>query len=85
MLSPMRISLQKGKTMGRSKIIYKLLNVRALKISTLYKKSYLLKYGYDILCGIANGTFDITHKISHPYIERYGFYSNLRALRLNNS
>ena len=30
-------------------------------------------YGLDILCGISKGTFEIPHKISYPYIERYGF------------
>ena len=26
-------------------------------------------YGYDILCGISKGTFEISHKISYPYID----------------
>ena len=26
-------------------------------------------YGYDILCGISKGTFEIPHKISYPYAE----------------
>ena len=30
-------------------------------------------YGQDILCGISKGTFEIPHKISYPYIERYVF------------
>ena len=30
-------------------------------------------YVLDILCGISKGTFDIPHKISYPYIERYVF------------
>ena len=34
-------------------------------------------YGLDILCGISKGTFEIPHKISHPYIERYGSYSQV--------
>ena len=34
-------------------------------------------YGLDILCGISKGTFEIPHKISHPYIERCGFYSQV--------
>ena len=32
-------------------------------------------YGYDILCGISKGTFEILHKISYPYNERYDFYT----------
>ena len=35
-------------------------------------------YGLDILCGISKGTFDIPHKISYPYIERYGFNSQVK-------
>ena len=35
-------------------------------------------YGYDILCGISKGTFEIPHKISYPYIERCGFYSQVK-------
>ena len=35
-------------------------------------------YGLDILCGISNGTFEIPHKISHPYIEKCGFYSRVK-------
>ena len=29
------------------------------------------------MCGISKGTFEIPHKISHPYIERYNFYATL--------
>ena len=32
-------------------------------------------YAWDILCGISKGTFEFPHKISHPYIERYDFYT----------
>ena len=63
---------------GHFKNAYELLNLRALKISMLYKKSYLALYGLDILCGISKGTFEIPHKISYPYIERYIFYSNVK-------
>ena len=35
-------------------------------------------YGLDILCGISKGTFEIPHKISYPYIERYFFYETLK-------
>ena len=34
--------------------------------------------GLDILCGISKGTFEISHKISDPYIERCGFYSHMK-------
>ena len=30
-------------------------------------------YGQDILCGISKVTFEIPHKISYPYTERYDF------------
>ena len=33
--------------------------------------------GQDILCGISKGTFEILHKISYPYIERYDIYPKL--------
>ena len=39
-------------------------------------------YGQDILCGISKGTFEIPHKISHPCIERYGFYSQVKIYEL---
>ena len=31
-------------------------------------------YEYDILCVILKGTFEIPHKLSYPYIERYNIY-----------
>ena len=31
--------------------------------------------GQDILCEILKVPFEIPHKISYPYIERYVFYS----------
>ena len=38
-------------------------------------------YGYDILCGISKVPFEIQHKISYPYIERYDcLYTIERAL-----
>ena len=52
---------------------------------TIIQNSCLSIYGWDILCGISKGTFEIPHKISHPYIERYVIYSNLRALRFKSS
>ena len=30
-------------------------------------------YGYDILSGISKGSFEIPHKISYLYIERWDF------------
>ena len=45
-------------------------------------------YGQDILCGISKVPFEIPHKISYPYIERYVFLYNteiLRALRFESS
>ena len=36
-------------------------------------------YGYDILCGISKVTFEIPHKISYPYIERYDLYTLLKT------
>ena len=35
-------------------------------------------YGLDILCGISKVPFEIPHKISNPYIERYNFYAILK-------
>ena len=35
-------------------------------------------YGLDILCGISKVPFEIPHKISYPYIERYNFYEILK-------
>ena len=35
-------------------------------------------YGLDILCGISKVPFEIPHKISYPYTERYNFYAILK-------
>ena len=35
-------------------------------------------YVYDILCGISKVPFEIPHRISYPYIERYDFYTTLK-------
>ena len=35
-------------------------------------------YGLDILCGISKVPFEIPHKISYPYIERYNVYEILK-------
>ena len=45
-------------------------------------------YEWDILCGISKGTFEISHKMSYPYIERYNFLYKaeiLRVLRFKSS
>ena len=39
-------------------------------------------YGYNILCGISMVSFEIPHKISYPYIERYVFYSEVKIREL---
>ena len=39
-------------------------------------------YGYNILCGISKGTFEIPHRISYPYIERCRFYSQVKIEEL---
>ena len=35
-------------------------------------------YGQDILCEISKVPFEIPHKISYPYIERYDFNTALK-------
>ena len=40
-------------------------------------------YGQDIFCGISKATFEIPHKISYPYIERYDFYTTLKFKTFN--
>ena len=47
---------------------YELLNLRALKISML-DKSHIFQ---------CEGTFEIPHKISYPYNERCGLYSQVK-------
>ena len=53
---------------GRFKNTYELLNLRALK------------FWYVNIIHICQcmGTFEIPHKISYPYIERYDFYAILK-------
>ena len=63
---------------GCLKNAHELLNLRALKILMLYENIYLSMYGKYILCGISNGTFEIPHNISYPYIERCRFYSQVK-------
>ena len=45
------------------------------KIFTFQKITHLLMYEQDILCEISKVLFEIPHKISYPYIERYDFYT----------
>ena len=65
---------------GAFKNTYELLNLRALKFS--YKISFpyiercefyshLSMYGKDILYAISKVPFEVPHKMSYPYIERY--------------
>ena len=46
---------------------YELVNLGALKFSTLYQKHIFHCMG--ILCGISNVPFEIPNKIFYPYIE----------------
>ena len=39
-------------------------------------------YGQDILCGISKVPFEIPHKISCPYIERFAFYTTSKFWEL---
>ena len=55
---------------GRFKNTHELLNLHLLIKST--------SFGLDILHGISNVPFEIPHKISYPYIGRYGFYTTLK-------
>ena len=36
------------------------------------------------LCGISKSTFEIVHKISYPYIERYNLYTILKSWELSD-
>ena len=31
-------------------------------------------YGFEMLCEISKGTFEISHKLLNPYIEKYALY-----------
>ena len=35
-----------------------------------------------IMCGISKFTFEIPHKMSYPYMERYDFYTTLKFSKL---
>ena len=48
---------------------YEPLNLKALKMSMLYKNHIFQCMGKN-LCGISKGTFEMPHKILYPYIER---------------
>ena len=52
---------------GRFKNTYELLNLRALKFSPVNKIFFQ-----------GMGTFEIPHKISYSYIERYDFYTKFK-------
>ena len=59
-------------TGGRFKNTYELLNLRALKFSYV-NKIHIFQCMGKIFCV----EFQIPHKISYPYIERYDFYAIL--------
>ena len=58
-------------------ITYELLNLRALKFSPLNKIDLFQCLGKIFVCNF-KGIFEIPHKISYPYIERYHFYTTLK-------
>ena len=62
---------------GRFQNAYELLNLRAVKIATLYKNDIFQCIFQDILFGISKGIFEIAHKTSYPYIERFDFDTKL--------
>ena len=64
-------------TRGRFKNTYELLNLRALKISMLYKSHTFQCMGKIIVWNF-KGYLEIPHKISYPYIEEYEFYSHVK-------
>ena len=68
---------------GRFKNAHGLLNLRALKIvaQCCIKKSYLWMYGHDIFVV----PFEIPHKISYSYIDRCGFYLQVKIKELVDS
>ena len=39
-------------------------------------------YGWDNLCGISKGTFEIPHKMNYPYVETCVFYSQVKIEEL---
>ena len=61
---------------GRFKNAYELLNLRALKFCI---KNHIFQCMGRIFClEFQMGTFEIPPKISHLYIEKYGFYSHVK-------
>ena len=66
-------------TWGRFKNTYELLNLRAFKFSPL-DKIYIFQCMGKIFCVQFQRyiPFEILHKISYPYIERYDFYATLK-------
>ena len=59
---------------GRFKNTYELLNLGALKFSHV-NKIHIFQCMGKMFCV---GTFEIPHKLSYPYIERYDFYTTLK-------
>ena len=57
---------------------YELLNPRALKISMLYKKIASFSVWERYFVWISKVPFEISHKISNPFIERCAFYSHVK-------
>ena len=66
-------------------------NLTALKFSPVNKihifqcmgKIFCVEFQrVRFLCGISKGTFEIPHKISYPYTERYDFYTKLKFYKL---
>ena len=67
--------------LGRFKIAYELLTLRALEISMFHaKKSFNVCVRY--LYGISKVLFEIPHKISYPFIEWCAFYSQVKIWEL---
>ena len=78
-LTPRGVGVSAGAVMakfrGRFKNTYEFLNPRALKTSTLYKNRI---FQCNIFCvELQKVHFQIPHKISHPYIQRRVFYSEM--------
>ena len=66
----------------RFKNAYELLNLRAIKISMLYKNHIFQCMGKIFCAEFQRVPFEISHKISYPYIERRGFYSQVEIEEL---
>ena len=44
-----------------------------------YRKSYVVVYGFKILCEISKVAFEISHKISNLYTVKKAFYKVLKV------